>query len=200
MTGLVEDLLLLARLDAGRPLSYEPVDLVALVLDSVSDARAAGPDHHWGLELPEDGAEVRVRGTAPGSNRCSSTSSPTPVPTPRPAPRSPPASARRGRARVEVEDDGPGVPEALLPSVFERFARGDASRSRNAGSTGLGLAIVRAVVLAHGGEVTVASAPGRTVFAVRLPLGPDRRPGAGQDPDDGPREDSQAGHRLSTQP
>ncbi|MFJ7987840.1 histidine kinase dimerization/phospho-acceptor domain-containing protein, partial [Streptomyces sp. NPDC096351] len=58
MTGLVEDLLLLARLDAGRPLAYEPVDLVPLVVDAVSDARAAGPDHHWSLELPEDGGGV----------------------------------------------------------------------------------------------------------------------------------------------
>jgi two-component system OmpR family sensor kinase len=72
-------------------------------------------------------------------------------------------------AVLEVADDGPGIPPALQRHVFERFARGDASRSRSAGSTGLGLAIVAAVVAAHDGTVTVASRPGGTVFTVRLP-------------------------------
>ncbi|WP_432086018.1 sensor histidine kinase [Streptomyces sp. bgisy095] len=169
MTGLVEDLLLLARLDAGRPLADEPVDLVALVLDSVSDARAAGPGHHWSLELPGEGAEVRGDGARIRQvllNLLANARTHTPPGTKVTAR----VRAEGTDALVEVEDDGPGVPEALLPSVFERFARGDASRSRTAGSTGLGLAIVRAVVLAHGGEVTVESAPGRTVFGVRLPL------------------------------
>jgi two-component system OmpR family sensor kinase len=71
---------------------------------------------------------------------------------------------------LEIEDDGPGIPPELLPHVFERFARGDASRSRSAGSTGLGLAIVQAVVTAHGGQVHVSSVPGRTIFAVHLPV------------------------------
>lgn len=87
---------------------------------------------------------------------------------------------------LEVEDDGPGIPPELLPHVFERFARGDASRSRSAGSTGLGLAIVQAVVAAHGGRAEVDSVPGRTVFAVRLPA----------EPAAGPY--SQRGDRLST--
>ncbi|MFC8894589.1 sensor histidine kinase [Streptomyces cinereoruber] len=206
MTGLVEDLLLLARLDAGRPLADEPVDLVALVVDAVSDARAAGPGHRWSLELPQEGTEVRGDGARLQQvlvNLLANARTHTPPGTKVTAR----VRAEGPDAVVEVEDDGPGIPDALLPSVFERFARGDASRSRNAGSTGLGLAIVRAVVLAHGGEVTVASAPGRTVFAVRLPLEPARRIGvgqtldvmAGQDPDDGPRGDSQAGHRLGTQ-
>ncbi|MEU7700938.1 HAMP domain-containing sensor histidine kinase [Streptomyces sp. NPDC039028] len=188
MTGLVEDLLLLARLDAGRPLAYEPVDLVPLVVDAVSDARAAGPDHHWSLELPEDGGGVvRVDGARLQQvlvNLLANARTHTPRGTRvtarvRPEP---------GAVTVRIEDDGPGIPAALLPSVFERFARGDASRSRQAGSTGLGLAIVRAVVLAHGGEVGVDSAPGRTVFTVRLPA-----PAAEDVP-------SQAGHRLITQP
>ncbi|MFC7615815.1 ATP-binding protein [Actinokineospora soli] len=68
-----------------------------------------------------------------------------------------------------MTDDGPGIPEDLLPTVFERFARGDTSRSRAAGSTGLGLAIVAAVVAAHGGRVGVVSGPGRTRFTVTLP-------------------------------
>lgn len=75
-----------------------------------------------------------------------------------------------GVATLAVLDDGPGVPGELLPTVFERFARGDGSRSRAAGSTGLGLAIVAAVVAAHGGTVDVISRSGQTAFLVRLPL------------------------------
>jgi two-component system OmpR family sensor kinase len=70
---------------------------------------------------------------------------------------------------ITVTDDGPGIPAALQPEIFNRFVRGDSSRSRGAGSTGLGLAIVAAVVGAHRGTVTVQSRPGRTVFTVRLP-------------------------------
>ncbi|MCX4982224.1 cell wall metabolism sensor histidine kinase WalK [Streptomyces sp. NBC_00572] len=195
MTGLVEDLLLLARLDAGRPLSYEPTDLVPLVVDAVSDARAAGPDHHWSLELPEDGGTpVRADGARLQQvlvNLLANARTHTPPGTK--------VTARvltgADAMTVQIEDNGPGIPPALLPAVFERFARGDASRSRNAGSTGLGLAIVRAVVLAHGGEVTVESTPGRTVFTVRLPA--DQVPGTGTDPY---APHSQAGHRLITQP
>ncbi|MFE0643288.1 sensor histidine kinase [Streptomyces sp. NPDC058877] len=169
MTGLVEDLLLLARLDAGRPLSYGATEVVPLVVDAVSDARVAGPDHHWLLELPADGPVVPADGARLQQvlvNLLANARTHTP-----------PGTKVTARVRtegstavVEVEDDGPGIPPELLPAVFERFARGDASRSRNAGSTGLGLAIVRAVVLAHGGEVDVESAPGRTVFTVRLPM------------------------------
>ncbi len=68
-------------------------------------------------------------------------------------------------------DEGPGIPPDLLPHVFERFARGSSSRSRDNGSTGLGLAIVDAVVAAHHGSVAISSRPGRTEFAVRLPAG-----------------------------
>ncbi|MFI8824113.1 sensor histidine kinase [Streptomyces sp. NPDC053431] len=202
MTGLVEDLLLLARLDAGRPLSYESTDLCLLVVDAVSDARAAGPGHRWRLELPDGGAAVKV--PADGArlhqvlvNLLANARTHTPPGTTVTAR----VRTEPGHAVVEVEDDGPGIPAGLLPSVFERFARGDASRSRHtagtgaghaggagaghfggngsgpagdpghghAGSTGLGLAIVRAVTLAHGGEVSVDSRPGRTLFAVRLP-------------------------------
>jgi len=74
---------------------------------------------------------------------------------------------------LAVLDDGPGIPAEALPSIFERFARGQRSRSRGAGSTGLGLAIVHAIVAAHGGAVQVTSRPGRTVFFVRLPSIPD---------------------------
>jgi two-component system OmpR family sensor kinase len=75
-----------------------------------------------------------------------------------------------GEVSLSVVDDGPGVPPDLLPHVFERFARGDSSRSRANGSTGLGLSIVDAVVAAHGGSVDVSSVPGRTSFTVRLPV------------------------------
>jgi two-component system OmpR family sensor kinase len=77
-----------------------------------------------------------------------------------------------GVAEVRVADNGQGIPPALVPEVFDRFARADTSRSRAAGSTGLGLAIVHAVVRAHGGRVGVTSRPGETVFTVRLPLYP----------------------------
>ncbi|MGX1882473.1 sensor histidine kinase [Streptomyces sp. NPDC055287] len=177
MTGLVEDLLLLARLDAGRPLSqsYEATDLSPLVVDAVSDARVAGREHLWRLELPDDPAVVHgdpARLQQVLVNLLANARTHTPPGT------TVTAAVRREGDRVltEIRDDGPGIAPALLPYVFERFARGDASRTRRAGtagetaSTGLGLAIVHAVVGAHGGEVGVQSAPGRTVFAVRLPV------------------------------
>ncbi|MGW0465713.1 sensor histidine kinase [Streptomyces sp. NPDC003027] len=208
MTGLVEDLLLLARLDAGRPLSYEETDLAPLVVDALGDARAAGPGHHWRLELPEEAVGIRADGARLHQvlvNLLANARTHTPPGT------TVTARVRRdgggdggGDVLVEVEDDGPGVPAALLPYVFERFARGDASRSRRAGdqagSTGLGLAIVRAVVLAHGGEVSVDSVPGRTVFTVRLPGRDDAGSSSGDPGRPGSRDDSQAGHRLITQP
>jgi two-component system OmpR family sensor kinase len=190
MTALVEDLLLLARLDAGRPLDLAEVDLVPLVVDVLSDARAAGPDHVWRLDLaaPPYAAPV-VRGDAARlhqvlANLLANARTHTP-----------PGSTVTARlavdgaeAVIEVADDGPGIPPALLPHVFERFARGDASRSRAAGSTGLGLAIAWAVVGAHGGQVGVASRPGETVFRVRLPLAD---PGAGTAGADGPADDAE---------
>lgn len=206
MTGLVEDLLLLARLDEGRdggrsgspggpgarlPLSYESTDLSPLVVDTVSDARAAGPEHVWSLELPDEPALVLADAARLHQvvvNLLANARTHTPPGTK--------VTARVRRAGpavcLEVEDDGPGIAPALLPHVFERFARGDASRSRNAGSTGLGLALVHAIVAAHGGGVTVDSVPGRTVFTVTLP--------AASDQVSGTERYSQADHRLTTQP
>jgi two-component system OmpR family sensor kinase len=80
------------------------------------------------------------------------------------------SSSSPGTAVVTVLDDGPGIPADVLPGVFERFARGAPSRSRDAGTTGLGLAIVRAIVESHHGTVRVTSRPGQTAFSVRLPL------------------------------
>ncbi|WP_234356745.1 cell wall metabolism sensor histidine kinase WalK [Streptomyces sp. NBRC 110028] len=278
MTGLVEDLLLLARLDAGRPLEYAEVDLSPLVVDAVSDARALGSDHQWRLELPDEPALVHgdsarlhqvlvnLLGNARHHTPAGTTvtarvlwggphTAPRPSPYPAPygmvhgpshgprnhpgdvhgfgpgsphafghgpsrdspghgappggggsgslyaAPYGSPYAMARAAAHpgtsgprrppsyvsLQIEDDGPGIPPDLLPHVFERFARGDASRSRTAGSTGLGLAIVHAVVAAHDGQVTVDSVPGRTVFGVHLPVHQDVT-------------HSQPGHRLTTQP
>ncbi len=168
MTTLVDDLLLLARLDAGRPLSREEVDLTLVVVDAVSDARVAGPDHRWQLDLPEEpvttiGDPARLHQVLANLLANARTHTP-PGTTVWCGLRTEP-----GASVVTVTDDGPGVPPSLLPQVFNRFVRGDSSRSRAAGSTGLGLAIVSAVVTAHGGTVVVDSRPGRTTFTVRLP-------------------------------
>lgn len=168
MTTLVEDLLLLARLDSGRPLAQEEVDLTLLLLDRVSDARMTGPDHRWQLELPDepvtvtgDGARLQQVVANLLANARTHTPAGTVVTTS--------LSSDAAGATITVVDDGPGIPADLQPEIFGRFVRGDSSRSRQAGSTGLGLAIVSAVVAAHHGEVTVHSSPGRTEFTVRLP-------------------------------
>ncbi|MEV4784718.1 HAMP domain-containing sensor histidine kinase [Streptomyces tuirus] len=198
MTLLVEDLLLLARLDAGRPLQFEHTDLVPLVIDTISDARAAGQDHNWRLDLPDEPALVsadaarlqQVLVNLLGNARK----------------HTPPGTTVTARVQrrdrwlcVEVEDNGQGIPAELLPHVFERFARGDSARSRATGSTGLGLAIVQAVATAHGGAVTVDSVPGRTVFTVHLPaLPPEPQPGMSWQPDMSWQPHSQARHSLTT--
>ncbi|GCD44265.1 two-component sensor histidine kinase [Streptomyces paromomycinus] len=140
MTGLVEDLLLLARLDSGRPLSYECTDLVPLVVDAVSDARAAGPRHRWRLELPADPVPVRADADRLHQvlvNLLANARTHTPEGTTVVAclRREMPMPGAGHFVRLEVRDDGPGVPPELLPHVFERFARGDASRSRTGRET-----------------------------------------------------------------
>ncbi len=168
MTELVEDLLLLARLDEGRELAALPVDLGQVVVEAVGDAQAAGPDHVWEVRLPDaaavvSGDEPRLRQVV--MNLLANARVHTPEGTSVVA-----ALEHHGDAVVlTVSDDGPGIPPEVAETLFERFARGDSSRSRRAGSTGLGLAIVRAVVEAHDGTVEVASSPGATRFTVRLP-------------------------------
>ena len=166
MTALVEDLLLLARIDAGRPLERGPVDLSALVVEGVGDAHVAGPDHRWRLDLPDepvvaagDGARLHQVLANLLANARTHTPPGTEV-----------TVGLHPGGRLTVTDNGPGIPGDLQPHIFQRFARGDSSRSRTAGSTGLGLSIVDAVVAAHGGTVTVTSVPGRTTFTVTLPL------------------------------
>ncbi|MEU0387188.1 HAMP domain-containing sensor histidine kinase [Streptomyces chartreusis] len=192
MTLLVEDLLLLARLDAGRPLTFEQTDLVPLVVDTVSDARAAGQDHNWRLDLPDEPALVSADAARLQQvlvNLLGNARNHTPPGTTVTA-----RVQRRGTwLCVDVEDDGQGIPAELLPHVFERFARGDSARTRATGSTGLGLAIVQAVATAHGGAVTVDSVPGRTVFTVRLPAPPPR-----PQPEMSWQQHSQARHSVTT--
>jgi two-component system OmpR family sensor kinase len=168
MSVLVDDLLLLARLDAGRPLERRPVDLTRLAIDATSDARVAAPDHRWVLDLPEEpvavkGDEARLRQVLANlvANAAKHTPGGTTVTVA--------LTEASNVARLSVTDDGPGIPDRLQSRLFERFFRGDPSRSRSAGGTGLGLAIVDAVTTAHGGQVELSSRPGLTTFTVTLP-------------------------------
>ena len=243
MTRLVEDLLLLARLDAGRELRHDEVDLVGILLDAVSDAHAAGPDHTWDLDLavldapadlseneledfepepplvlgdearlrqvmvnllanarvhtpagshvtvtltrrsaagadggPRDGAGTEASAGPPAGARTSTGFSARAG-----APGGPPARAVRGGEElvITIADDGPGIDPEVRDRMFERFARGDASRERRTGSTGLGMSIALAIIQSHGGTLTVDSqqapegspedAPHGTAFTVTLP-------------------------------
>ena len=174
MSHLVEDLLLLARLDSGPDLDVRPVDLTEVVINALSDARAAGPDHVWQLDLPPEpvvalGDRHRLHQVV--ANLLANARTHTPPGTQVRA-----AVAVDGlNAVVTVTDTGPGIPAEIQDRVFERFTRAEASRVRTPGaetgrSTGLGLAIVAAVVEAHHGSVAVESRPGRTEFVVSLPL------------------------------
>jgi two-component system OmpR family sensor kinase len=172
MTTLVEELLLLARLDAEPEPAREAVDLSRVVADAVTDAHVLGPDHAWHLELPAEPITVtgdadqlhRIVGNLLANARIHTPPGTTVTTTL--------SLGSASEALLEVADDGPGIAPDLLPDVFGRFTRGDSSRSRAAGSTGLGLAIVGAVVGAHRGRVDVSSRPGRTAFTVALPLHP----------------------------
>ncbi|GAB49969.1 sensor histidine kinase [Mobilicoccus pelagius] len=170
MAALVEDLLLLARLDAGRDLTHEPVDLTMLLVETVNDARVVGPDHVWRLDLPEEPVEVtgdRARLTQVLVNLLANARLHTPPGTTVTGG----LRAESGGAVLTICDDGPGIDPEMLPTIFSRFARGDTARTREGGSTGLGLSIVEAVTTAHGGTVDVESRPGRTCFTLRLPRG-----------------------------
>ena len=193
MGALVEDLLLLARLDAGRPLEREEVDLTLLAVDALADAHAASHDHVWELDLlstesTESRDSTESTGSAESTGNTESPSSTDDPDDDAPAPdvvvrgdearlrqvfvnllsnarvHTPPGTrvvlglrAEPGTVVVSVTDDGPGIAPALLPSLFQRFSRGDSARNRVGGSTGLGLAIAQAIVQEHGGTLTAHS-------------------------------------------
>ena len=189
MTALVEDLLLLARLDAGRELRREEVDLVGLLVDTVADARAAGPDHDWQLNLaalrppadatPEEaedflpepplviGDEARLRQVV--VNLLANAR----VHTPAGSHVTTTLEREGGTLIVRIHDDGPGIAPEVRDRLFERFARGDSSRERRTGSTGLGMSIALAIVQSHDGSIDVESSTAPedhgTTFTVRLP-------------------------------
>src|SRR6476646_7464982 len=163
MSVLVEDLLLLARLDDGRPLEREPVELDEVVGEAVETAQAVDPDR--AIEL---GDRVRLRQIV--DNLLANVRAHTPPGTPA----SVSVRRRNGSAEIAVTDAGPGLDEEHLEHLFERFYRADASRSRASGGVGLGLAIVAAVAEAHGGTASASSAPGKgTTVAIALPLARD---------------------------
>jgi len=166
MSVLVEDLLLLARLDEGRPLERERVELDGLVHDAVDAARALDPQRP--LELASEpvvvvGDRDRLRQIV--DNLLSNVRSHTPAGTPAYV-----RVVREGnRAVIEVEDNGPGLTSEELDRIFERFYRADASRSRASGGVGLGLSIVAAVARAHGGSVSARSEGRGAIFRIELP-------------------------------
>jgi two-component system OmpR family sensor kinase len=178
---LVEDLLLLARLDEERPLAVEPVDLVVLVSDALEATRAMAPTRSIAMQLSTggplmvDGDEPRLRQVL--TNLLGNALKHTPADAS--------LTVRLARldehAVIEVVDTGPGLTPEQAQRVFERFYRADPSRNRHNGppGTGLGLAIVAAIVAAHAGRVEVDSAPGAgTTFRVVLPLPPEGEPAA----------------------
>jgi signal transduction histidine kinase len=196
---LVEDLLLLARLDQQRPLARNPIDLLSLAADAVHDARVLAPDRTIGLTV-QPGAAFLVVGDEPRlrqvignlmSNALTHTPDGTPIEVsigsgildPRvknPAP----------AIFVDVIDHGPGMTTDQANRVFERFYRADQARTRATGGSGLGLAIVSSLVTAHGGVASVRTAPGRgATFRVALPLAPEAQGGLPPEDDDDDRFD-----------
>jgi two-component system OmpR family sensor kinase len=189
MGVLVEDLLLLARLDQQRPIERRPVDLLVLAADAVQDTRMIAPGRPVNLTVGPGGPflvlgdEVRLRQVI--GNLMSNALTHTPDGTPidvrlgsgvmntAPAYRDGPAQAVPA-ANLEVADQGDGLTPEQAQRVFERFYRADQARNRKSGGSGLGLAIVSALVSAHGGTATVRSAPGEgATFRITLPLAPD---------------------------
>ncbi len=168
MGVLVDDLLLLARLDQGRPLEERPVDLTRITRDAVDDARTVAPNRpidyspNGAIFVPGD--EVRLRQVL--ANLIQNTLQHTPPDTPVHVR----VESGTDNATIEVRDEGPGMSSETAAHVFERFWRGDPSRNRASGGAGLGLAIVAAIADAHGGRAEVVSAPGEgATFRVVLP-------------------------------
>jgi len=168
MSLLVEDLLLLARLDEGRPLAREPVELDRVVAEAVDTALTVEPERSISLDAEQAvvlGDRDRLRQIV--DNLLANVREHTPPETPVRVS----VSTSDGTARIEVEDAGPGMAPEEAERVFERFYRADPSRARASGGVGLGLSIVAAVAEAHGGEVSARSKPGRgSTFRISLPL------------------------------
>jgi two-component system OmpR family sensor kinase len=168
MTVLVEDLLLLARLDEGRPLAAEPIDLAAVLEESIDAARVV--DAQRPIEASIEPVTVlgdRDRLRQVIDNLFANIRSHTPDGTPIAVG----LHASDGHARLTVADRGPGLSEEEARRVFERFYRVDTSRSRASGGVGLGLSIVAAVARAHGGFVSAEPTPGGgATFVITLPL------------------------------
>ena len=209
MGVLVEDMLMLARLDQQRPLDRNTVDLLTLAADAVHDARVVAPDRQINLTVGSGAAllvrgdEVRLRQVIGNlmSNALSHTPAGAPIDvtlragmmaeiqgataTPAPAAQGPSGVPVGPAAVLEVTDHGPGLSADQAQHAFERFYRADAARTT--GGTGLGLAIVAALVAAHGGEVWVRTQPGQgATFAIALPLAPEavHHPGQDDEPDE----------------
>jgi two-component system OmpR family sensor kinase len=169
MTGLVDDMLVLARLDQGRPLEQEPVDLQAIATDAVADARVVAPQREIKLTssgtVVVNGDDTRLRQVLANLVRNAI------VHTPAQTPIDVTLSTEDSVARVSVADHGPGLSAEEIDRIFEPFYRADPSRSRDSGGAGLGLSIVSAVVTAHGGHVKVHETEGGgATFEVELPL------------------------------
>lgn len=167
MSRLVEDMLLLARLDSGRGVESRSVDLTRLVIEAVNDARVVDRQRSWTFDVPDEpvlvmGDEQRLHQAV--TNLLTNATRHTPPET------KIDVKIRAGeRVTISVHDDGPGIDPELLPTVFERFTRGDSSRTRASGGAGLGMSLVKAIMLAHQGDATVRSTPGDTTFTLSLP-------------------------------
>jgi two-component system OmpR family sensor kinase len=189
MGVLVEDLLLLARLDQGRPLEYESVDLTRVAGAAVDDLRVTSPDRIVQFEsngaVVVNGDEGRLRQVL--ANLLENARTHTPPSTPIEVR----VAVAGDDAVIEVRDEGPGMSQEDAARAFERFWRADPSRTRESGGAGLGLAIVSAITEAHGGRAEVVTAPGEgATFRIRipregvLPPTPDVTTSLGNDPDD----------------
>lgn len=167
MTALVEDLLLLARLDEGLDFDLTRIDVAKLAKDAVNDARVASPEHHWTVKTSR-GATIladRNRFYQVLVNLLANARTHTPPGTVVALT----VATTDDSVVITVADNGPGIPAEIRESLFERFVRADTSRTRATGSTGLGLAIVQGIVRALKGTIVVESEPGNTQFVVTIP-------------------------------